>query len=181
MNETNGSSRVDEFRRSFDEGFALPLRERTSGLEDLLAIRIGGDSYALRVRELTGLDRSRQVVPLPTRVPDLLGLAGIRGKLVPVFSLAVLLGYAKDRDDTAWLALCNRDQELALSFGEFTEHVRVTPGQICPAADGAARDHVREVVRIDSKTFAIVSVPSIVSSIQGRMENVAAKERRHET
>jgi chemotaxis signal transduction protein len=166
------SSTVDEFRRSFDEGFALPQRELTSGLEDLLAIRVGGDPYALRVSELAGLHRSRQVVTLPAHVPDLLGLAGIRGKLVPVFSLAVLLGYETARDQGAWLALCRGDQDLALSFGDFAGHLRVTPDQIC-AAEGPARAHLRQVVRIDSTVRTLVSVPSIVTMIEGRMDGVA--------
>jgi len=160
----------EDLRRSFDESFALPLDSRSTSLEDLLVVRVGGDRFALRVAELAGLHRRRRIVRLPGSRADLLGLAGIRGRLVPVFSLAVLLGYAADRDDNSWLILCNRDQELALSFGEFTGHVRVEPSQICPAADGHAREHLREVVRIDSGSCPLVGVPSIVSIIQTRID-----------
>ncbi len=54
---------------------------------DLLTIRVGGDAYALRLAEVGGLFVDRVVTPLPTLVPELVGIAGFRAALVPVYDL----------------------------------------------------------------------------------------------
>jgi chemotaxis signal transduction protein len=167
-----------ELRRAFDEGFALPYPERGAASEDLLALRINGHPYALRVRELEGLHRAGKVVALPSPLPDLLGLAGIRGRLMPVFSLAALLGEKASSEGVARLALCDAGEPLALAFTTFDGHVRVAPHAIAAApgslaADGAAvgREHVHEVVSLEAGICPLVSVPSIIEVLRARTEN----------
>ncbi len=175
MSQFGDLTKIDALRSSFDESFAVPQSEQISGMEDLLMIRIRGDRYALRMSELVGLHSLRQVVKLPARRADLLGLAGIRGRLVPVFSLPILLGYAADRDDAEWLGLSRQDEELALALGEFTGHLTVAPSRIC-SLEGAAREHLPEIVGLDSGVCALVSVASIVSSIRSRTETGVSRQ-----
>jgi chemotaxis signal transduction protein len=160
------ASDVSALRRSFDEAFARAHRPRVTGLEDLLLVRIEGHPYALRIRELEGLHRAGKVVPLPSSSVELLGLAGIRGALVPVFSLPALLGYG-GREPPAWLVLCQTaeargGEAMALGFGALDGHVRVGPDQICGAADGATRAHLQQVVRLPAGVCPLVEVRSIV-------------------
>jgi chemotaxis signal transduction protein len=160
------ASDASALRRSFDEAFARAHRPRATGLEDLLLVRIEGHPYALRIRELEGLHRAGKVVPLPSSCLELLGLAGIRGALVPVFSLPALLGYG-GRESPTWLVLCHgaegRGREpMALGFGGLDGHVRVGPDQICGAAEGAARAHLQQMVRLPAGVCPLVDVRSIV-------------------
>src|ERR1700694_1468677 len=86
--------KIAEMRRLFDESFSLASPEQQRAPEPMLAITLEGERFALRVHEIGGLALSKEkVVPVPTRVPELLGLTGIRGVVVPVFSLARLLGF----------------------------------------------------------------------------------------
>jgi chemotaxis signal transduction protein len=158
---------VSTLRASFDEAFARAHRPRATGLEDLLVLRIEGHPHALRIRDLQGLHRAGKVVPLPSPCPELLGLAGIRGALLPVFSLAALLGYG-GRELPTWLVLCEsgqgRAEPMALAFAALEGHVRVGPDQICAAAEGAARAHLPQMVRLTAGMCPLVQVSSIVES-----------------
>src|SRR4029079_4392633 len=81
-------------RAEFDRGFALaPSAGGADGLEGHLAIRVGGDSCAPRLADLLGVYVDRKIVPLPSSVPTLLGIASFRGVLIPVHDLRLLLGY----------------------------------------------------------------------------------------
>jgi chemotaxis signal transduction protein len=167
----SGDPRVAELRRAFDEAFA--------GQHDLLAIRVSGHPYAMRIAELRGLERDPRLTPLPSPEPALRGLASIRGRLVGVFSLAVLLGYPPGREQgDRWLALCDAGEPLGLAFEGFEGHRRVEPAQICPAADGARREHLAEVVRLPEGATALISVASIAATLRARQRGDAERAER---
>src|ERR1039458_7695948 len=88
-------SKAAALRQAFDQSFALPPPPASQEVEDLLAIRVAGNPYAIRLRDIAGIVAGRKVVPVPAVRLDLLGLAGIRGGVVPVFGLASILGYGQ--------------------------------------------------------------------------------------
>jgi hypothetical protein len=80
-------------RREFDQSFAQPPATELARVENFLAVRIGGDAYAMRVAEIAGLYADKRIVPLPSPLPSLLGTVGFRGQIAPVYDLAMLFGY----------------------------------------------------------------------------------------
>ncbi len=164
----SGSRLTAELRRSFDEIFARPRPERGGALEDLLAIRVGAHPYALRLAELRGLERTPKLTPLPAAAAELLGLAAIRGRLVTVFSLAALLGYGATRDGHGWLALCERGELVGLAFDGFEGHRRVAATAIHPAAEGARREHLTQVLSLTEGSRPLVDTLSIVNVLRAR-------------
>lgn len=174
------SAKVAELRSVFDQTRAAPF---SSGVaeqtEDLLAIRVSRDAYAIKVSEISGLASSRKIVAFPSPIPELLGVAGIRGALVPVYSLAMLLGYNTDTERTRWLALCGIEDPIALAFDDFEGYVRVPLTQLYAAGQkDAVRIHVQQLVRAADMVRAVVSIPLISETIQRRCgNNSVSKER----
>jgi chemotaxis signal transduction protein len=178
------ANRVADFRHAFDKMFALP---RVSGdeavWEDFLTIRIGGDAYAIRLREIAGLVKGRRIVACPSDVPEFEGIAGVRGTLVSVYSLPALLGYSIGVENAPWLLLCaanptEKAEELAgLAFPEFSGFVRALPSQIHAARDREApsRQSMRsaQFLRVGSEVRTIVAIPRLL----GRCLGQAAPER----
>src|SRR5947209_20385884 len=68
-----------------------------AGARQFLAFRVSGRRYALPAEDVAEVLGVPAVARLPHSPPSLLGLANIRGTVVPVVSPAVLLG----RDDVA--------------------------------------------------------------------------------
>lgn len=71
---------------------SMPAPSETA---DILAIRVMGQPLALRIDQTTGviaLTGNRRVVRLPGGDRALLGVVAVRGVVMPVFSLATLLG-----------------------------------------------------------------------------------------
>ena len=171
MNEASapGLSRAAELRRAFDQTFAAPPGVAAEPLEDFLGVRVAGDLYALRVRELSALAKSGKIVPLPSRVPELLGLTGVRGALVPVYDLAALLGYGSAGENLRWLALCGAHDAIGLAFHEFEGHFRTSRSSVFAAerAD-AKREHVAEFVRTGTAVRAILNLPSVLAAVEKR-------------
>jgi len=154
------SLKLTALRDAFDLSFAAPRAEATADAEALLAVRVAGRAYALRIGELAGLVPSRRIVPLPAPAPELIGLAGVRGGLVPVYSLGVLLGHGRDAE--RWLALCGGQDLLGLSFEEMEDRLQVPRSEQHASAAENTTPHVREVARWAGAVRPIVSVASIL-------------------
>lgn len=164
------SGKVAELRRHFDSSFALPLTASAPDLEDVLLVRVGGDGYAIRLRELAGLVARRPIVPVPSPASGLLGLAGIRGEIVPVFGLSSLLGYGDDAETPPWLVLSAGPGSLAFGFFAFEGFVRLPKASLHPTAGAVAtRPYVAEFVITDAEPRAVIAVPLLVSTIRNRL------------
>ncbi len=172
---------VADLRNTFDRSYSLPPSSPGSEqIENLLAIRLAGNPYAIRVTEITGLANDRKTVALPSPIPELLGVAGIRGGLVPIYSLAALLGYARDVAQARWLALCGNEDQIGLGFSNLEGYLRVPAAQVYAAPqENITRGHVKDVARVGDIVRAVLSIPSLVEMIQRRCgENRMSSKQR---
>lgn len=158
---------LDDLRRAFDRSFALPPRGDDGAMEEFVAIRLGSDRYALAIRDIASLEPLRKLVPLPASRPALLGLAGIRGRLVPVFGLALLLGQPDRKTASPWLALVGRDDPLGFAFDGVDGHLR-NPRQAMEAPGTAGEQfYIRQILRRnDEPPRLVVDVPRLVAALR---------------
>jgi len=166
--------RAAELRRAFDRSFADAPHQTTETLVDLLAIRVAGDPYVVRLADVAGLFVDRVVTPLPTRVPDLLGIAGFRVTLVPVYDLRPLLGYSTG-GAPRWMISTVGEGPIAFAFDLFEEHLRVPHGALT-SDDSRSRRYVQDVARAKDGARPIVHIPSLVKEIAMRARQRAAQQ-----
>jgi chemotaxis signal transduction protein len=163
-------------RSAFDESFAAPAR--SPGAQDpVIQVRVGGEVFAIRTGHIGGLVKSRKIVPLPSRMPELLGVAALRGSLIPVYDLATLLGVPTGAIPPVWLVLAPGDSPVGLAFQGFEgQHV---PEWLCEQSGAPAREHARQLVRIGSAACAVLDIPGIAEDIRRRAGlAVPAKENK---
>jgi purine-binding chemotaxis protein CheW len=159
------SARAAELRRDFDRGFAEPVRVDAQVTEELLAIQVGAQPYAIRLSEVAGLFAGKAVTRVPGGHPALRGIAGFRGALLPVYDLRHLLGSA-DAETPRWLVIAAA-APVALAFETFIGQLRVPRADILPhAAQAVAPGHAREVVRTKDFVGPIMHLPSVLDAIK---------------
>jgi chemotaxis signal transduction protein len=172
---TAATRSASELAREFDRSFADPARAADEEVEELLAIRVGGDAYAVRLRDVTGLVADRKIVPLPTPEPALLGIVGLRNGLAPVYSLAALLGYGPTAEAPRWLLLVGPGPQFGLAFPEFDGHRRAARADVSSNQDGGAgaggNAQVPELVRIDDARRGLIGIAALTEMIRARVAN----------
>jgi chemotaxis signal transduction protein len=158
-------SRALEMRAAFDHSFAEAPRTEAVTEQDFLAIRIGPDPYAIRLADITGLFADRRITRLPSADPAFLGIAGVRGAVVPVYELGAFLGYPAG-EAWRWLLLIG-GASLALAVDTFEGHLRV-PQAALAAQVGVARsrDFVHEVLHVAGPARPIVHVRDVFHAIE---------------
>lgn len=156
-------------REAFDRSFALPPAEAAPEHEDLLAIRVAGHPYTIRLRDITGIVARRTIVSVPATAPGLLGLAGIRGEVVPVFGLSSILGHAEPADAPPWMVLCGTEQPIALAFSEVESYLRVPKAALHAARDPlTTHEYMNEIVTTEAGVRAVIGIPLVVAAIRRR-------------
>lgn len=153
-------SSANELRRAFDASFAAAIGDGASRGEDVLVIAIAGRPYALRPAEIAGLFVGRAIARVPSRHPELLGLAGFRGAIVPVFDLAALLELPR-ASSPRWIVMAARSR-VGLAFDAFEGHRRIGPGDIAVSNEQAGPEVVRDAERL----IPIVRLASALARIE---------------
>lgn len=166
------TSRIETLRQDFDHSFAAPPAAEAVKPVALLTLQLAGEPFALRLRDVRGLFADKAVTALPSELRELVGVAGFRGGVVPVYDLRALLGLST-AEKARWLVLVTTgsDTQIALAFAQFDGHVRVDPGAIA-----VGEGDLREVVRTEGATRPIIDVGSLLASISKRAR-VSQRER----
>jgi chemotaxis signal transduction protein len=144
VTEEERSDLVARLRDDFDRSFASPDVAPARNRADALAIRLGRESHLLLIAEIDAIHRGSKVVAVPSTVPELLGVAAIRGTIVPVYDLAALLGHEKIRVPR-WCVRVRSNEALALAFETFEAEVRIPEEALTGLR--ATNEHEHELVR----------------------------------
>ncbi len=177
-NEHGHSETAAALQLDFDRSFSEPKRTGTAVSDDLLAVRLGTDSYALRFSEIAGLFSDKKITRLPSHLPALVGIACVRGAILPVYDLSVLFGYGTI-GTSRWLVLA-ASEPVAFAFDGFEGHLRLPRAAIVPheGVRDVARSHVREVARAPGLHRPIVHIPSVLDAITRQLPRDAARKER---
>jgi chemotaxis signal transduction protein len=164
-------------RRAFDQTFAEAPTSDVAPHENVLAIRLGGDPYVLRLNEIAGLHADRKIVAVPSRVKQFLGIVGLRGALVPAFDLGALLGYAPV-SEPRWFALARGSATIGLAFETFDAQLQVAKESFSPATKSAAREHVGGAVRIEGSVRSVIDIGSVLDAVERRTSSAPRRDER---
>ncbi len=142
-------------RAEFDAGFAAPRGQPPEEGVALLLVVVAGRTWALRLAQLEGFAACADLVALPAQHPACLGLAGFRGRAVPAFSLAMLLGAPVPDAHARWLAVATPG--VALVAAGFAGHVRAPRAALREdGANGALLEHA-------GQSYAVLDLLLLVS------------------
>ena len=169
------ATRAATLRAGFDRSFAEPAQSDMTATEDLLAVRVGDDIFAIRLSEIAGLYVGKKMTRVPGGDPALLGIAGFRGTIQPVYSIATLLGRPTEASPR-WLVIAAA-APVALAFDGFERHSRVALETIRPR-DANAKDqpYARDFVPIQQFVRPILHLPSIFDAIRTQRQTFSPRE-----
>lgn len=169
--------RAASLRDSFDRSFAAALQDGAPEVEDFLAIRVEDAPYAIRLADIAALAASPGITAIPGQPAALLGLAGFRDAILPVYALAALLGHGI-AEPPRWLL---RAPQVAFACSRLDGHLRLPAGLILPQpAATPARRHVRGFLQTDDLIRPVLDMASLleaVRAVSGATMNATMKEQ----
>jgi purine-binding chemotaxis protein CheW len=154
---------AERLRHDFDRSFAEAPLTGAHLDEDFLAIRIGGDPYAIRLSDVVGLFRDRKIVPLPSRAPHLLGISSFRGATTPIYDLRALLGHPGGAPPR-WIVLARSPSPVGFAFDLLEKHLRIAAAPSVEI-DHQANRYVHGVIRTASSVFSLIQLASVIEAV----------------
>ena len=168
-------TKAADLRKAFDRAFAEPPAPEAEAAADYLGIRVGGSAYAVALSEIGAVFADKMIAPLPSGAAELLGVAGVRGDVVPVFSLAALIGQSGGGDaKPRWLVLA-RGGHAGFAFDTLDGHLRIPLASIAPAA--SPKSFVQANAVIGKEARPIVSIASLMDHLEKRAGQNGRKEQ----
>jgi purine-binding chemotaxis protein CheW len=149
-------------------------------LLELACFAVGGQEFAIDVRQVREIVRAQQPMPLPSAPPLVEGVIDLRGSVIPVVDLGrALVGEPVDAPERARIAVVETE---GLVFGLRVEAavdvVAVDPGAVAgpPALAAAGGDGgVRAIVRREGKPpLAILSLEHLLERVRRSARDAAA-------
>lgn len=166
-------ARLTEMRDSFDHSFAVAHTAEAEAGEHFLAIRIGDDPLAIRVHAIQAIAHVTRIVALPSPMPELLGLAGLRGDLIPLYDLGALLQYPPLSRAPRWFVQVGAEATLGLAFERLDGYqVAATADRLETATGATTRVHTAGLVRLQDEMRPVIDLESLVNSLQNRLQAV---------
>ena len=158
------AERVAELRREFDRSFAAPSSVEASKKHDLLAIRLGEQHFALRLSDIAGLFAGKKITPLPGASDFLLGIAGFRGDVAPIYDLQRLLGKPAS-GAPRWLVIAAA-APVGFAFAAFDGQLRVPAAAISLQQGEDAQGLTSGIVRVAGTLRPIIDLSRALKAIQ---------------
>jgi purine-binding chemotaxis protein CheW len=171
--QDSAATSAARLKAAFDATFAAPIEESRAESIDLLALRLAGDPFAVRLRETAGLFADHKITAVPSPLPELRGLAGVRGTLLPVYDLAALLGYPLT-ERPRWL-LAARGAPVCFAFDVFDGQLRVDAAELV-THEGSSTGRASEVVRAAAFSGPVIHLDSLIAALVKRAPRSASQE-----
>lgn len=116
--------------------------------------------------ELVRVVARQKVVRIPSTAPGLIGIAGIRGDIVPVFSLSTLLGHGDDPEPPAWTILARADQLIGLAFAELEAYLLLPSSAVRrDETHRGSSKYVRSLVGTGADLRPVIDLPLVLNDI----------------
>lgn len=160
------TSRAHELRDAFDRAFAAPPSTPEPGRGEVLCIQVGGQACAIRIGDVASLHADLRIVALPSRAPELLGVAAIRATAVPIYDLAGALGMP-GAAAVRWIVV-HRDGRSGFAFERYDSHTRITHGSLTTTAQ---RGHIVGQLVVGGQPRLVIDLGSVIAAIETRFNH----------
>jgi purine-binding chemotaxis protein CheW len=142
-----------------------PSETQTPEVE-LLSFRLGGEAYAVWVKDVREVLTMRDLTLVPNAPSYMLGVTSLRGAMLPVIDLCKRLGLAPGlRDEKSRIIVVSPDEEdVGLIVDRVTGVVRTMPDTIKPTPENIEQggEFLRGIVRKDDTLYILLDLDKAV-------------------
>jgi purine-binding chemotaxis protein CheW len=153
--------------RSSDPSEKKPVEVAGEEIE-ILAFRLGGEEYAVTVSDVREVLKIRELTLVPNAPDYILGVASLRGTMLPVIDLGKRLGLTPGvRDEKSRIVVVSPDEEdVGLMVDRVTGVLRIAPDAVKPAPENIEHggEYLRGIVRKGDSLFILLDLAKAVGT-----------------
>jgi purine-binding chemotaxis protein CheW len=131
----------------------------------LVVFSLGGEEYALPIARVHEIIRFVPPRSVASTDPSVRGVISLRGRIVPVYDLAVRLGVSRGATDTdSKIVMIETREQLVGVIVDDVEEVITIGSEAFDEAPGAGGRGIEAVARIDDRLVLLLDADGIVAA-----------------
>jgi purine-binding chemotaxis protein CheW len=135
-----------------------------SETSQLVVLRLGAEEYALPIACVQEIIFFTPPRPVSSDVPWVSGVIALRGKILPVFDLAMRLGVSRghDADQDARIVIVETGgEQIGVVVDDATEVLTVGPGELEAMPAGADHELLRAITKVGDRLIVILDLTAL--------------------
>ena len=135
--------------------------------QKLVHFQLGSEHFAFSVDSVTGIIRWREVTPLPTQTPHLLGLANLRGRTLPISDLRIRLGMPSEKPVEEGYVIVTENEVGSVGFlvDDVAEVISITEADVqerVSESRSVLHSMVTGIINIDNTLISLIDLDALV-------------------
>ena len=135
------------------------------GLVQVIGLSLGEDHFIVDIRNVAEIVRLNEllITAVPRAHPYVIGVANLRGKVVPVIDLALRIGLCTERgEDRRMLAVEIGDMIVGFTVDSVSQIQRLPRGALDLDANAAREEYIEGVATIDGQISTMLDLGKLL-------------------
>jgi purine-binding chemotaxis protein CheW len=140
-------------------------------------IRLAAESLAIELDQVREVFRLESVTPVPGMPPSLVGVANLRGTVVPLVDLRASLGGPSSTTSKYALVVRHGARQIGILIDEMPEILMIQPDDVLdvlPAEMSKKRPYLSGLVKLESRMSGMLEVSRLLAMVEGATDQQAA-------
>lgn len=154
---------------------------KASGLLRVCLIMIGEKLFAIDLRQVREVFELESVTPVPGMPASLVGVANLRGTIVPLADLRQSLGATLSTTPRYAIVVRHESHQIGLLIDEVPEIRAIHPEDVLDSSGSSAsggRSFLSRLVRVEDRVSGMLEIPSLLASVEESATDVNMSESR---
>jgi len=148
-----------------------PEQAKSTAPSRICLITLGGELFAIDLRHVREVFELESVTPVPGMPSSLVGVANLRGTVVPLADLRPVLGVSSAASSKYAVVVRHGNQQVGILIDDVPEIRTVNPDDMLTAStQGVAesRPFLSGLLKIEERISGMVEVPRLLACVEER-------------
>lgn len=154
---------------------------KASGGLRVCLIMIGGEVFAIDLRQVREVFELESVTPVPGIPASLVGVANLRGTIVPLADLRQSLGAAVSTIPRYAIVVRHEAHQIGLLIDEVPEIRAIYPEDMLDSSGlsvSGGRPFLSRLVKVEDRVSGMLEIPSLLASVEESATHMNMSESR---
>jgi purine-binding chemotaxis protein CheW len=154
---------------------AEPEQTKSTGSWRVCLVTLGGELFAVDLRQVREVFEVEAITPVPGMPSSLVGVANLRGTIVPLADLRLSLGASLTTTPRYAIVVRYGQHQVGLLIDDVPEIRTVLPEDVLesPRPGGSGeRPFLSGLVRVENRVSGMLEIPTLLASVEEAATNV---------
>lgn len=158
-----------------------PERAKASGVLRVCLIMLGGELFAIDLGQVREVFELESVTPVPGMPASLVGVANLRGTIIPLADMRQSLGAALSTTPRYAIVVRHEAHQIGLLIDDVPEIRAISPEDVLDSSGSSVRGgrpFLSGLVRVENRVSGVLEIPSLLASVETAATDMNISERR---